>query len=57
MARLTGEQRRQKRRERSREYYLAQIGSLKYYVATLKQKKKEKGNKYNLPRYKIRIKG
>jgi len=40
-----------------REYYLAQIGSLKYYVATLKQKKKEKGNKYNLPRYKIRIKG
>ena len=40
-----------------REYYLAQIGPLKYYVATLKQKKKEKGNKYNLPRYKIRIKG
>ena len=57
MGRLTGEQRRQKRRERSREYYLAQIGPLKYYVATLKQKKKEKGNKYNLPRYKIRIKG
>ena len=40
-----------------REYYLAQIGPLKYYFATLKQKKKEKGNKYNLPRYKIRIKG
>ena len=57
MGRLTGEQRRQKRRERSREYYLAQIGPIKYYVATLKQKKKEKGNKYNLPRYKIRIKG
>ena len=57
MGRLTGEQRRQKRRERGREYYLAQIGPIKYYVATLKQKKKEKGNKYNLPRYKIRIKG
>ena len=57
MGRLTGEQRRQKWRKRGREYYLAQIGSLKYYVATLKQKKKEKGNKYNLPRYKIRIKG
>ena len=57
MGRLTGEQRRQKRSQRSREYYLAQIGPLKYYFATLKQKKKEKGNKYNLPRYKIRIKG
>ena len=40
-----------------REYYLAQIGPLTYYFATLKQKKREKGNKYNLPRYKIRIKG
>jgi hypothetical protein len=57
MGRLSGPKRRQLRLERSREYYLAQIGPIKYYVATLKQKKKEKGNKYNLPRYKIRIKG